>query len=248
MRKNNTKKNDEVIVQSFNAKNRTVSDEHLTAIFAEVGERYGYKKVAAEFVGFADFKIRWRRAPGKIEVEVSDYLDRAPDEALYNLAERMFAGLTGDYTIEFGEDFVRHVTDPKIYKDNQQDYISRSPSFTGNSIGDFHDLNDCVDRLRGQNLIPDDLVCLLTWDRDSYIRAAGHAILQRTVWVNKALDRKGVPEHVLDFCVYHEMCYLIVGFRNGDVEAVAAAARKLQKMHPMYEQSLDWLENEGLEI
>ena len=94
MRKRNTV-GDDVFIATFNEKNRTVSDEHLTDIFTEVGRRYGYDDVAAEFGDLRDFKCRWQRSYNWIRFVISDYLDRAPDEVLRDLAEVLFAKITG---------------------------------------------------------------------------------------------------------------------------------------------------------
>ena len=44
-------------IAAFNQKNRAVSDQHLTRIFADVGIRYGYEDVEAEFALLKDFKV-----------------------------------------------------------------------------------------------------------------------------------------------------------------------------------------------
>ena len=78
MRKGNTV-GDEVLIATYNSKNRTVTDGHLTEIFSAVGQRYGYEDVKAEFAPLKDFKVRWQRSYKWAIFTVSDYLDRAPD-------------------------------------------------------------------------------------------------------------------------------------------------------------------------
>ena len=109
MRKRRTV-SDEVLIASFNAKNRTVSDEKLTQIFSRVGRRYGYDEVEAKFSPFADFKVKWVRNCKWISFEVSDYLDRAPDDVLEDLAETMFEKISGNKT-EYSESFVRYLNE-----------------------------------------------------------------------------------------------------------------------------------------
>lgn len=57
--RNRTTAEGDIFIATFNEKNRTVSDEKLSSIFADVGRRYGYDDVAAEFVELTDFKVRW---------------------------------------------------------------------------------------------------------------------------------------------------------------------------------------------
>ena len=240
MRKRNTV-GDDVFIATFNEKNRTVSDEHLTDIFTEVGRRYGYDDVDAEFADLRDFKCRWQRSYTWIRFVISDYLDRAPDEVLHDLAEVLFAKITGDDR-EYSDVFVRYLTDPALSKVNRKDFLKRSRNLGKTSIGDYHDLNDCVNRLRDQGLIPYDLECELRWDFTETPKASGCSVLQKVVWVNKYLDQKGVPEHVLDYCVYAMLAHIIAGFNNRDeAEYIALIER-----HPMKRDAEAWLAREGL--
>ena len=95
MRKGNTV-GDEVLIATYNSKNRTVTDGHLTEIFSAVGQRYGYEDVKAEFAPLKDFKVRWQRSYNWAIFTISDYLDRAPDAVLEDLAEVLFAKITGE--------------------------------------------------------------------------------------------------------------------------------------------------------
>jgi archaellum biogenesis protein FlaJ (TadC family) len=90
MRKGNAV-GDEIHIATYNSKNRTVSDEHLSEIFSAVGARYGYGDIRAEFAALKDFRVRWQRSYNWAVFTVSDYLDRAPDAVLENLAEVLFS-------------------------------------------------------------------------------------------------------------------------------------------------------------
>ena len=240
MRKGNTV-GDEVLIATYNSKNRTVTDGHLTEIFAEVGRRYGYEDVKAEFTALKDFKVRWQRSYSWAIFTVSDYLDRAPDAVLENLADVLFSKITGG-DAEYGDVFLQYVTDKKLMKENRKDFLKRSRNLSKQSIGEYHDLNDCVNRLRDERLIPHDMECVLSWDTSPTTKAAGCSLLQGVVWVNKALDQKGVPEHVLDYSVYSEMCHLIMGFNSRD----DIGYRRLCSMHPMAADAINWLNEHGM--
>ena len=51
---------DEIFIATKNKKNATVTDGRLTEIFSDVGRRYGYDDVRAEFSGVKDYKVRWQ--------------------------------------------------------------------------------------------------------------------------------------------------------------------------------------------
>ena len=234
---------DEVLIANYNSKNRTVTDGHLTEIFSMVGQRYGYDDVKAEFSALTDFKVRWQRSYQWAIFTVSDYLDRAPDDVLENLAEVLFSKITGQ-DAEYGDVFLRYVTDKELMRTNRKDFLKRSRNLTKKSIGDYHDLNDCVNRLRDQRLIPDDIECVLTWDNSGTEKAAGCSVLQGVVWVSKTLDQKGIPEYVLDYCVFYMMCYLELGFNPGP--EMEYDHRRLIAKHPMRYDAEAWLNEHGL--
>jgi len=242
MRKGNTV-SDEVLIATYNKKNRTVSDEHLSDIFAEVGRRYGYVDVEAQFVDFKDFKVRWQRTSRWISFTISDYLDRAPDDVLQSLAEVLFSKMEGSNR-PYDEAFVKYITDPKLSDVNRKDFFARSKNLNGSSIGTFHDLVDCVNRLREQRLIPADIHCELSWDNSGSDKVAGCSVLQRAVWVSNVLDQKGVPENVLDYAVYAMMCHLMAGY--GAYGQDEYEYQRLLSAYPMIDEAEEWLDTNGL--
>ncbi len=242
MRKRKTAEGD-ILIAAFNEKNRTVPDDRLTMIFADVGAGYGYRDVGAEFVALEDFKVRWQRSYDWIRFTVSDYLDRAPDDVLRSLAEVLFAKIEGGDR-DYDECFIRYVTSPELTRENRKDFLKRKRNLSGKSIGTYHDLNDCVNRLRDEGLIPDDMDCELRWQNSGDRKASGCSVLQRVVWVSNVLDQKGVPEHVLDYAVYAMMCHLIAGFDNRDEHEYL----RLLSYYPMKRDAEDWLNREGMYI
>ena len=240
MRKGNTV-GDEVLIATYNSKNRTVTDGHLTEIFSAVGQRYGYEDVKAEFAPLRDFKVRWQRSYNWAIFTISDYLDRAPDAVLEDLAAVLFAKITGENR-EYGDVFLNYITDRNLTRTNRKDFLKRSRNLSKESIGEYHNLNDCVNRLRDMRLIPDDIECVLTWDNSASARVAACSVLQGVVAVSKELDRKGIPEHVLDYCVYSQMCRLIMGFNSHDKVAYV----RMCTTHPMAREATIWLNEHGI--
>jgi hypothetical protein len=232
----------DIAIASYNSRNRTVTDEHLTELFSIVGDRYGFSDVGAEFSAFTDFKVRWQRSMSWIRFQVSDYLDRAPDDVLINLADVLFSKLRGDDR-EYDEAFIRYVTEKEVSRDNRRDFLGRSRNLNDTSVGKYHDLCDCVDRLRDQGLIPDDLECELRWDDTRGGKASGCSVLQRVVWVSKVLDQKGIPENVLDYSVYAMFCHLMIGFPGNRSDEEYA---RLLSYYPARAEAEDWMARNDL--
>ena len=234
----------DIVIANYNSKNRTVSDGHLTDIFSEVGQMYGFVDVGAEFSAFTDFKVRWQRSSDWIRFQISDYLDRAPDDVLANLADVIFSKMRGDDK-EYDEVFLKYVTGKEAQRDNRSDFLKRSKNLNDTCVGEYHDLNDCVDRLRDQGLLPDDLECELRWDDTRGGKASGCSVLQRVVWVNRALDQKGIPENVLDYAVYAMFCHLIIGFPGYRSEEEYS---RLVSYYPARAEAEDWMARHDLYI
>lgn len=228
----------EIVIAQFNEKNRRVTNEHLEEIFKEVGQRYGYDTVKAEFVALDDFKIRWQRSYKWIDLRISDYLDRAPDEVLYDLADSIFRRVLGKGD-GLGEIFVKYITDPDFSQSTRPQYLNRKHGLTQSTVGEFHDLNDSVYRLRSMGLIPAGTDCYLTWDKFSRNRqCVNTSPLMRTVQISSNLDVKGVPESVLDYCVYYGISTLATfAYPNRDNEQF----QKMLARYPMKEEAEQWL-------
>ena len=237
---------DEILIATYNSRNRTVSNEHLTEIFEHIGRRFGYDEVSARFSPFADFKVKWQRSYKWIEFEVSDYLDRAPDNVIADLAESIFTRISGKES-DYSEAVIRYLNDPVPRADNCRDFIERKREISNTSIGEFHDLNDCVNRLRDAGLIPYDLECVLCWQqRPSGRKPSGCSVIQRVAWVSSELDRKGVPENVLDYAVYNALTYFIIGFGQRDI--MEHEHDRMDALYPMREEALSWLHRNGFYI
>lgn len=232
---------DEIYIASFNERKRTVSNERLQQIFEHTGRAYGYENVTACFYPFPDFKVKWTRTYKRISFEVSDYLDRAPDDVLTSLADTIYNKLSGTES-DYSNVLIRYLED--ISPENMSDYIKRK-RLNDNSVGQYHDLNDCVNRLRGQGLIPPDTECILCWDDQASVKASGCSVIQKIVWVNTALDRKGVPENVLDYAVFNKMAHIIAGYGNS---ASGSEFLRLDTLYPMRVEAMDWLSEHGMSI
>ena len=186
-----------------------------------------------------DTKVKWMRDSRSVDFFVSDYLDRAPDQVLYELAETIFSRIRGQET-RFGDASLRYLTDSSFSQSNRQDYFDRHPNYT--VIGEYHDLNDSVNRLRDLGLIRPDTSCVLTWDDTDGRRAVKVAVLMRTVAINKGLDAAGVPENVLDYCVYRGISALETAEYPGrDDERYQLMLNR----YPMKREAERWLDQNG---
>lgn len=191
--------------KKMGAKGPAVTNRKLTDIFSRVGAQYGYTDVDAVFVGSLDMKMKWKRGHDWCTVEVPDYIDHAPDEALVDLATYLFKGFSGKRSDNIpGLD--KYLRDPSFVASKRGVYLERN-NLKDDSVGEFHDLRDSVDRLYAEGLLPEGPDFILCWN-DSALSKASGSFRAQVIWVKSALDQKGVPEAVLDYCVYREVLHL----------------------------------------
>ena len=106
---------DEILIATYNSRNRTVSNEHLTEIFEHIGRRFGYDEVSARFSPFADFKVKWQRSYKWIEFTVSDYLLEISNADAEEFFENIFQRIRGVATsASYPEGVIKALTAPEF--------------------------------------------------------------------------------------------------------------------------------------
>lgn len=140
-------------------------EQLLTKIFSEVGKEYGYNDVTASFLPFADNKIRWQRTYEWVKFEVSDYFLNAPPAALRELAETIFARMTGDSDAQYGPKLNSYLSSDAL--------IAQRPTYIQRQ--DYKDddgtLKDAYDSLVKEGLIKpmdDDFKLYYGYNADRY--------------------------------------------------------------------------------
>lgn len=188
------------------------SNERLERIFSGVGRKYGFDTVKAEYVVLKDFKIRWQRSYRWVDFRVSDYIEDAPDAVIEAVADSLFERIVGKGS-GMSQKFIDWVTDPEFSHRKQGLYLERSSNLTGTVAGNHKNLRDAYDRLIGAGLVPYDPDIAFSWTKYPVTRkAAKCSVLMKVVYVSNVLDSDDVPDYVLDYCVYHELCHLFLGY------------------------------------
>ena len=216
------------------------SNKRLTEIFSTVGKTFRYDTVNAEFMAFREFKCTWQRSYKWADFRISDYLEDAPDEVLVSLAETLFRKIRGD---EFTtSDKLRGwVTDPNFHRLKQNVYLSRCSGYTCTPVGTYKNLQESYDRLIGAGLVPYDPSIVLSWYDGNYThKAAGCSVLMRVVGISDQLDKEDLPDFVLDYCLYYELCHLLVGY-DPDRDVDEGIFDGLESKFPQKFEAKTWL-------
>ncbi|MDR1404939.1 MAG: hypothetical protein LBJ20_05190 [Candidatus Methanoplasma sp.] len=216
------------------------TEDILRNKFREIGKEYGFDKVEAEFVAFKEFKIRWQRSYKWADFKVSDYLADAPPEVIEGLCNSLFSKITGDEE-GYSEEMCRWMTAPEFSEYKQPVYLRRSRNLTRSAKGEAKDLESAYGRLEEAGLIEKDPSVHLTWTRESNVRKIGHcSVLMKVISISSVLDTDMIPDFVLDYCLYHELCHLIIGFDP----AAGKHGEEFSKLEAKYskrEEAEEWL-------
>jgi hypothetical protein len=216
------------------------AEEVLRTKFKEIGKEYGFDKVEAEFVAFKEFKVRWQRSYKWADFKVSDYLADAPPEVIEGLCNSLFSKITGDDE-GYSDDMCKWITAPEFSEYKQPVYLKRSRNLTRSPKGEVKDLEAAYDRLTEAGLVEKDPTIHLSWTRESNIRKIGHcSVLMKVITISSVLDTDMIPDFVLDYCLYHELCHMIIGF-DPSAKAHGEQFSKLEDKYPKKEEAKEWL-------
>jgi len=213
----------------------------LRETFAKVGAGYGFETVNAQYVAFKDFKVRWQRSYKWADFQVSDYLADASANVIEGLARSLFRRIVGEDEDGYSQELCDWVTSPQFYEIKQQVFLRRSRNLVRSPVGEYKSLRAAYDRLIGMGLVQEDPTVCLTWTKETNVRKVGHcSVLMRVVSVSRALDADQVPDFLLDYCLYHELCHLLLGFDPTGVRHGQEFA-DLEAKYPRQREAEDWL-------
>lgn len=223
------------------------NDERLKRCFEEVGRRFRYDSVNAEFMAFNDFKVSWQRTYGWIDFRVSDYLQDAPDDVLMSLADSIFKRIMGEDD-SYSPNLYDWVTSPEFCASKQGLYLLRRCNLSRSAEGDYKNLRQSYDRLVGAGLLDYDPSITFSWTRDRYARKTGHcSVLMKVVEISRNLDSDDIPDFVLDYCMYHELCHIALGFDpTGSMHDDAYYG--LENKFPSKREAEQWLRRKSLHV
>lgn len=223
-----------------------MDNNKLQERFSETGKEYKYDAVNAEFTAFKDFKVRWQRSYKWAEFKVSDYMADAPAEVIDGLAKTLFTRICDRADSGFPKELCDWVTAPEFSEKKQPIYLKRSRNLTKSSEGEFKDLRKSYSRLEESGLVEDDPSIFMSWTKGPGGRKAGqHSVLMKVIAVSSALDGPDVPEFVVDYVVYHELCHLIIGF-DPTAEKCDKEFDELESRYPRRKEAGEWLRKTGM--
>lgn len=213
----------------------------LRTSFREVGKRYGYENVDAEFVAFKDFKISWERSYRRASFHVSDYAMDAPKSVMKCLAESIFSKMIGMEGRPYTEEMKDWALSEEFLTTKQPLYILRSKNLSGLSRGYVKDLEDSLLRLKKMGLIRNTMNPKLSWTKEMLNSETGYCSpLMNVIGISCYFDMEDVPDYVIDFVVYRQCLILEEGRQCFGMEPkrdyICTETR-----YPRYSEAMRWL-------
>jgi len=220
--------------------------ELLNEIFKRIGIEFGFDDVNAEYVAFKELKIRWKSSSKWASFEVSDYLANMPENLIEDLAEYVFSKIRNEDR-KYPQSVSDWLADPSFLRIYQPLYLKRSGKvLTQSPEGRYADLRDSYERLIAFELVEKDDDIFFSWTKGENVRKVGHCtVVMKVVSISSELDSEDVPKFVLDFCVYHELCHIMIGYDPGS-EKHDKEFDELLKRYPKSKEAEDWIVNAGL--
>ena len=220
--------------------------ELLNEIFKRIGIEFGFDDVNAEYVAFKELKIRWKSSSKWASFEVSDYLANMPENLIEDLAEYVFSKIRNEDR-KYPQSVSDWLADPSFLGIYQSLYLKRSGKvLTQSPEGRYTDLRDSYERLIAFELVEKDDDIFFSWTKGENVRKVGHCtVVMKVVSISSELDSEDVPKFVLDFCIYHELCHIKIGYDPGS-EKHDKEFDELLKRYPKRKEAEDWIVNAGL--
>lgn len=177
--------------------------------------RPDFREADASFVARKEFCYSWRVYGGRIEITVSDYLQDAPDQVLFDLCGMIRDRAKGRRWSE-PQSFLDHVRSDDFIVSHRPEYIRRSRNLLRTGCGETAYLHDSVQRLLDAGLLSDEDIAnsYMSWTRRDSVRRVGFcSTMFRVVGISARLDSDDVPDSARDYVVYHECLHLRQGYR-----------------------------------
>lgn len=211
------------------------NNNRLSEAFGEVGDKYGYKTVIAEFVGTKDFKVKWERQTFWAKFKVSDYLEDAPWDVLTDLADVLFKKISGQcvgYTDRIKEYLF---TDDFIGK-YQPVYLKRCRSLSKTPQGDHRDLGAVLAGLVEEGLIPEDKQLVVGWSSYHFESA-----IFKTIGIPKCLDSDDTPDSVLEYVVLSRVLGVTERRKTWGTGSETTGFELADRLYPEVGEAHDWM-------
>ncbi|MDY0236661.1 MAG: hypothetical protein RBR71_11555 [Gudongella sp.] len=223
----------------------------------EADLNYAFEKAAndlagftatADFAPFRDLKVTWERTIDKAGFHVSDYLKDAPEDILEDLARTIIKRINGEEDMQYPKSLIDYLTSAEIREKNVDTYVSRSRTIS-ESKGMYKNLWESLERLVEKGLVQMPEGLRLYWSIRPTRETSGQTSkIMRVIIMNSMLDSEDVPDFVLDYCLLHQLGFIVSSVECEDWMRAMEFVDRFDEKFDMKEEAETWLEDHGIRL
>ena len=228
-------------------------DEQLNAppsviyarVFAELKPRTPLPEISVEFCAWANANSTIRLHEGRLEVRITDALERAPLSIHYSLAKILLSKLfRKPLPAAENQMYRRFLNEKNMRRDLQRMRQQRGRKFISGPQGNTFNLEELFESINfrffhGLMARPD-----LGWSRQESRQILGHYdACHNAIILSRLLDRPAAPQFVLEYIMYHEMLHLKfpVDHRGARRCVHTREFKQAEKLFPELKAAKDWI-------
>ena len=205
---------------------------------------YPYDSYKVTLKSKAHLHYAYRIVKDGIEIEMSDYLEDAPDRVLRDSCKAIVQWSMGRKYVQ-PESLSEYIRSDDFIVTARPKYLKRSRSLSLTQRGKCKDLIESVERLMDRDLVneADITNSYYTWaDHMAKYKFGQCNQTFRVVSVNPVLDSNDVPDVILDFVIYHETLHLRQDMSRSH-RPHNAQFRCWERMFPEYDMAESYLKS-----
>lgn len=199
----------------------------------------------AAFYRYTSLKSTIRIENGITLIRISDILKDAPQHVLEALIHILISRTTRrkphpDHVYTYEE----YIQRPEIESKHAAARTTRCRKVLPGTAGNMYDLNDSFDRINHRYFNGELPKPELSWSpKPSRRRLGYHDGHLNLIVISRWLDRKTVPEYILDYIMYHELLHMTVPAKvhNGRRQVHSREFKRLERRFERYHDALCWL-------
>lgn len=228
--------------------NPTVSEDRLQSLAAEICRQYKTTcetDCKTDFYPYSDLKSTIRIENGITHIRISDILRTAPEGILESLIHILISrALRRKPQSHWLDQFNEYIQQPDVEASHARTRLARHRKILTGPQGKFHDLTASFQRVN-QRYFQDSLPQPnLSWSPSRSRRQLGyHDSALTLIVVSRYLDRRGVPELVVDYIMYHELLHTLIRpeIRRGKRIVHPLEFKRREREYEHYNEALRWL-------
>lgn len=178
-------------------------------VFRSVGRELGFREVSLEYSPRAELKHTWRRAGQCLELRISDYLVRAPEDVTESLAWYIISRAAGRRCPPGKADaYLAYARSSELWSGNRDIYLTRAKNLSLNPEGEHRHLVTIFDYVNSFYFSGKLDPPTLAWTSEPPSKRLGFYFAALDLLAaNRVLDSDAVPRYVLEFVMYHELLH-----------------------------------------